>query len=158
MHYEIYTWTLCHSYLHEKQTSRIQSLNEWECGINKSSENRFAVHMICLSRAIHSPMNQEKKETPSLNTLTKLELHNYSPVDILLYKPSILSFILLFFFASLNFSFGLRTMVSGILKNFLTGLILNITAWHKLMLLFVHQYTSMACNDKHQHGYKIDVQ
>ena len=25
-HYEIYTWTLCHSYLHEKQTSRIQSL------------------------------------------------------------------------------------------------------------------------------------
>ena len=26
-HYEIYTWTLCHSYLHEKQTSRIQSLN-----------------------------------------------------------------------------------------------------------------------------------
>ena len=26
MHYEIYTWTLCHSYLHEKQTSRIQSL------------------------------------------------------------------------------------------------------------------------------------
>ena len=28
-HYEIYTWTLCHSYLHEKQTSRIQSLNQW---------------------------------------------------------------------------------------------------------------------------------
>ena len=27
-HYEIYTWTLCHSYLHEKQTSRIQSLRE----------------------------------------------------------------------------------------------------------------------------------
>ena len=27
-HYEIYTWTLCHSYLHEKQTSRIQSLNK----------------------------------------------------------------------------------------------------------------------------------
>ena len=27
-HYEIYTWTLCNSYLHEKQTSRIQSLNE----------------------------------------------------------------------------------------------------------------------------------
>ena len=26
-YYEIYTWTLCHSYLHEKQTSRIQSLN-----------------------------------------------------------------------------------------------------------------------------------
>ena len=26
-HYEIYTWTLCHSYLHEKQRSRIQSLN-----------------------------------------------------------------------------------------------------------------------------------
>ena len=25
-HYEIYTWTLCHSYLHEKQTSRIPSL------------------------------------------------------------------------------------------------------------------------------------
>ena len=25
-HYEIYTWTLCHSYLHEKQTSKIQSL------------------------------------------------------------------------------------------------------------------------------------
>ena len=25
-HYEIYTWTLCYSYLHEKQTSRIQSL------------------------------------------------------------------------------------------------------------------------------------
>ena len=25
---KIYTWTLCHSYLHEKQTSRIQSLNE----------------------------------------------------------------------------------------------------------------------------------
>ena len=25
-HYEIYTWTLCHSYLYEKQTSRIQSL------------------------------------------------------------------------------------------------------------------------------------
>ena len=25
-HYEIYTWTLCHSYLHEKQTNRIQSL------------------------------------------------------------------------------------------------------------------------------------
>ena len=27
-HYEIYTWTLCHSYLHEKQTCRIQSLSE----------------------------------------------------------------------------------------------------------------------------------
>ena len=27
-HYEIYMWTLCHSYLHEKQTSRIQSLND----------------------------------------------------------------------------------------------------------------------------------
>ena len=27
--YEIYTWTLCNSYLHEKQTSRIQSLNKW---------------------------------------------------------------------------------------------------------------------------------
>ena len=27
-HYEIYTWTICHSYLHEKQTSRIQSLIE----------------------------------------------------------------------------------------------------------------------------------
>ena len=26
-HYEIYTWTFCHSYLHEKQTSRIQSLS-----------------------------------------------------------------------------------------------------------------------------------
>ena len=26
-HYEIYTWTLCHSYLHEKQTISIQSLN-----------------------------------------------------------------------------------------------------------------------------------
>ena len=25
-HYEIYTWTLCHAYLHEKQTSRLQSL------------------------------------------------------------------------------------------------------------------------------------
>ena len=29
-HYEVYTWTLCHSYLHEKQTSRIQSLIERE--------------------------------------------------------------------------------------------------------------------------------
>ena len=29
-HYEIYTWTLCHSYIHEKQTSRIQSLNNTE--------------------------------------------------------------------------------------------------------------------------------
>ena len=28
-HYEIYTWTLCHSYIHEKQTSRIQSLIEF---------------------------------------------------------------------------------------------------------------------------------
>ena len=27
-HYEIYTGTLCHSYLHEKQISRIQSLND----------------------------------------------------------------------------------------------------------------------------------
>ena len=27
-HYEINTWTLCHSYLNEKQTSRIQSLNK----------------------------------------------------------------------------------------------------------------------------------
>ena len=27
-HYEIYTWTLCHSYLHEKQTSKIQSLKQ----------------------------------------------------------------------------------------------------------------------------------
>ena len=27
-HYEIYTLTLCHSYLHEKQTYRIQSLNK----------------------------------------------------------------------------------------------------------------------------------
>ena len=26
--FEIYTWILCLSYLHEKQTSRIQSLNE----------------------------------------------------------------------------------------------------------------------------------
>ena len=34
VHYEIYTWTLCHSYLHEKKkkTSRIQSLNKcWTC-------------------------------------------------------------------------------------------------------------------------------
>ena len=30
-HYEIYTWTVCRSYLHEKQTSRIQSLSEWQC-------------------------------------------------------------------------------------------------------------------------------
>ena len=29
-HYEIYTWTLCNSYLHEKQTSRIQSLNKYQ--------------------------------------------------------------------------------------------------------------------------------
>ena len=28
--YEIYTWTLCHSYLYEKQTDRIQSLNKTE--------------------------------------------------------------------------------------------------------------------------------
>ena len=28
-HYEIYTWTLCHSYLNEKQTSRIQSLKRF---------------------------------------------------------------------------------------------------------------------------------
>ena len=27
-HYEIYTWTICHSYLHKKQTSRIQSIIE----------------------------------------------------------------------------------------------------------------------------------
>ena len=27
-HYEIYTWTLYNSYLYEKQTSRIQSLND----------------------------------------------------------------------------------------------------------------------------------
>ena len=27
-YYKIYTWALCHSYLHEKQTSRIQSLKE----------------------------------------------------------------------------------------------------------------------------------
>ena len=27
-HYEIYMWTLCHPYLHQKQTSRIKSLNE----------------------------------------------------------------------------------------------------------------------------------
>ena len=27
-HYEIHMWTLCHSYLYEKQTSRIQSLIE----------------------------------------------------------------------------------------------------------------------------------
>ena len=26
--FEIYTWILCHSYLHEKQISRIQFLNE----------------------------------------------------------------------------------------------------------------------------------
>ena len=31
-HYEIYTWTLCNSYLHEKQTSRIQSLSQTSRG------------------------------------------------------------------------------------------------------------------------------
>ena len=37
---------------------------------NKSPENRFAVHAICLSRAtIHSQMNPEKIDTHSLNEL-----------------------------------------------------------------------------------------
>ena len=38
--------------------------NGSERGTNKSSENRFAVHMICLSRApIHSPWTQKKRHS-----------------------------------------------------------------------------------------------
>ena len=41
--------------------------NKSECGTNKSSENGFGVHAICLSHApIHSLMNPDKKDTHSL--------------------------------------------------------------------------------------------
>ena len=44
--------------------------NESQCGTNKSHENRFAVHAICLFRtAIHFPWT-EKKDTHSLSKYT----------------------------------------------------------------------------------------
>ena len=44
-HYEIYTWILCLSYLHEKQTSRIQSLN----GITILSVHDFNINTLLFS-------------------------------------------------------------------------------------------------------------
>ena len=44
--------------------------NESQCGTNKSHENRFAVHAICLFRtAIHFPWTEKKKDTHSLKKL-----------------------------------------------------------------------------------------
>ena len=50
-HYEIYTWTLCHSYLHEKQTSIIQSLNK-------------SLHM----KILYNDPNQRKNFSAGINT------------------------------------------------------------------------------------------
>ena len=49
--------------------------NESESGTNKSCENHFAVHMMCLSHAlIHSLMNPEKRLS-FLNTMKNTKSH-----------------------------------------------------------------------------------
>ena len=61
--------------------------NEWERGTNKSSENRFAVHAICLSGApiyFHEPRKKTflKKNTERLKFQDFHILHLNADADI----------------------------------------------------------------------------
>ena len=49
-HYEIYKWTLCHSYFYEKQTSRIQSLNKADEIIHDYANKYFQSIFTCFAK------------------------------------------------------------------------------------------------------------
>ena len=77
-HYEIYTWTLCNSYLHEKQTSRIQSLNTFiylSLQISKSIYQQYKYTSFINGKYIPSNIVQSAIQKC-------LELHNFVTIFI----------------------------------------------------------------------------
>ena len=62
-YYEIYTWTLCHSYLHEKITSIIQSLNKSKIAVY--FWDSFMIDWI-IKMGMKIPWNLHKGEIPEV--------------------------------------------------------------------------------------------